>query len=84
MSDVTCHMSGVRCQMSGVTIYIYIYIFFFTKWLSLSGEGLLSTGPTPSSFPIGHLLHINIFNPFPKLTEVLEFLETLGMIKEST
>ena len=35
-------MSGVMCHVLGM--------IFFTKWLSLSGEGLLSTRPTPSGF----------------------------------
>ena len=39
MSNVTCHVSSVKC-----------HIFFNgTKWWTKSGEGLLSTGPTPSS-----------------------------------
>ena len=38
MSRVTCPVSNVTCHVSGVTI-------FFTKLLSLSVEGLLSTGP---------------------------------------
>ena len=54
VSHVMCQMSRVRCHMSCVTCYnIYIYfladLFFFTKWWSLSVEGLLSMGPTPSS-----------------------------------
>ena len=35
MSHVTCHVSHVMCHM-----------FFWTKWWSLSVEGLLSTRPT--------------------------------------
>ena len=35
-------MSGVSCQVLEVSHDI----FFFTKWLQLSVEGLLSTGPT--------------------------------------
>ena len=42
------HVSGVRCQVSGVTFFSSFS--FLTKWCSLSGEGLLSTGPTPSFF----------------------------------
>ena len=49
MSRVTCHMSCVTCHMSCVTCQIF-YLFFFTKGWSLAGEGLLSTGPTLSSF----------------------------------
>ena len=51
VSHVTCHMSHVICHMSRVTCHVsHVLIFFFTKWWSLSVEGLLSTGPTPSSF----------------------------------
>ena len=35
--------------MSGVMCNIFIFIYFFTKWLGYLVEGLLSTGPTPSS-----------------------------------
>ena len=45
---VTCHMSHVTCHMSHVTCHYYYY--FLTQWWSLSVEGLLSTGPTLSSF----------------------------------
>ena len=44
MSHVTCRMAHVTCHMSRVTCN-----FFLTKWWSSSVEGLLSTGPTPSS-----------------------------------
>ena len=44
----TCHLSRVRCHMSHV--FFSSYFFFRIKWWSLSVEGLLSTGPTPSSF----------------------------------
>ena len=47
-----CHISCVRCQVSGVTIIFVIIIFkfiFSAKWWGLSWEGLLSTGPNPSS-----------------------------------
>ena len=48
ISCVTCHLSHVTCQVSRVT---FIFFFFsFTKWYSSLVEGLLSTGPTPSSF----------------------------------
>ena len=49
MSQVACHVSHVTCHMSQVT-YHKSYFFFFTKWWSLSVEGLLSMGPSPSSF----------------------------------
>ena len=61
MSRVTCHLSHITCHMSDVNKK---NIFFYTKknikkkifqknwarWLSWSVEGLLSTGPTPSSY----------------------------------
>ena len=52
MSHVMCHVSRVTCHMSRVTCHNFFYylFFFWTKWWSLSVEGLLSTGPTPSSF----------------------------------
>ena len=43
---VTCHVSRVTCHMSHVTCHVF---FVRTKLWSLSVEGLLSTGPTPSS-----------------------------------
>ena len=45
MSYITCHVSHVTCHMSCVTGHV----FFLTMRWSLSVEGLLSTGPTPSS-----------------------------------
>ena len=44
---VACHVLHVTCHMSRVTCHIFF--FFWTKWWSLSVEGLLSTRPTPSS-----------------------------------
>ena len=38
MSRVTCHVSHVTS-----------HFFFLTQWQSLSVEGMLSMGPTPSS-----------------------------------
>ena len=55
VSHVTCHISRVRCHVSGVTCQVshvrchFFFSFFLTKWWSFLGEGLLSTGPTPSS-----------------------------------
>ena len=42
LTPQTCHVSRVTCHMSQV-------IFFLTQWQSLSVEGMLSMGPTPSS-----------------------------------
>ena len=55
---VTCHVSHVTCHVSHVTCHCR-NIYFFTVWWSYSVEGLLSTGPTPSSFFIIR----NIFDP---------------------
>ena len=54
VSHVICHMSGVRCQVSGVRCQVsgvtcFFIIFFFDKKVELVGEGLVSTGPAPSS-----------------------------------
>ena len=48
MSHVMCHVSEVACHMSNVMCK-KINVFFLQKCLSISLEGLLSTGPTPSS-----------------------------------
>ena len=53
MSRVTCHMSRVTCHMA--------HFFFLTMWWSLLGEGLLSTGPTLSSFFLYNLIFIAIW-----------------------
>ena len=58
---VTCHVSNVMCQLSCITYQVsgvrchvsHVTFFsstFLTKCWSLLVEGLLSTGPTPSSF----------------------------------
>ena len=49
--EVRCHMSGVRCQASGVKCHGSFNFFnlFFTKWRNWLVEGLLTTGPNPSS-----------------------------------
>ena len=47
VSRVTCHVSRVTCHVS---FFLLLFFFFWTKWWSLLVEGLLSTGPTPSSF----------------------------------
>ena len=47
-------MSGVRCQVSGGTIFYFLFIF--DKMVELVGEGLLSTGPSRSSLVITCLL----------------------------
>ena len=56
MSCVTCDMSCVTCHLSCHLSCVTCHTFFLggagTKWWSLTVEGLLSTGPTPSSFTI--------------------------------
>ena len=47
---VTCYVSHVRCHVS------HLFLFIFDKVVKLVGEGLLSTGPTPSS--LLHWLHL--------------------------
>ena len=47
MSRVTCHVSLVTCHKSHV---FFLFFFYLIKCRSLSMEGLLSMGPTPSSF----------------------------------
>ena len=42
---MTCHVSRVTCNFFS----FFLLLFFRTKWWSLLVEGLLSTGPTPSS-----------------------------------
>ena len=73
MSRVTCHVSRrVSCHMSRrVTCHVshvtcnFFFCCFWTKWWSLSVQGLLSTGPTPSSCRIATatpgLLHTFIY-----------------------
>ena len=52
MSHVTCPVSGVTDHMLGVTFRCHI---------SLLVEGLLSTGPTPSSF-LKYLMITKVFD----------------------
>ena len=66
-------MSYVTCRVSRVTFFFFF--FFLTKWWSLSVEGLLSTGPTPSSFlnvqfslPITGKTHLSHLAMAPRLT----------------
>ena len=65
-------MSGVRCHVSGVTCNIYI--FLLTKGWSLLGEGLLSTGPTPSSFALHEMTDAS-----KKLVNKRKFGKMLGV-----
>ena len=48
-SHVSCvmrHVSCVRFQVSGVMSNLFFLLLFWSKWWSLSVEGLLSTEPT--------------------------------------
>ena len=52
MSCVTCHVSCVPCHLSYVMCPMscfFVVAFFGPTWCSLMVEGLLSTGPYPSS-----------------------------------
>ena len=49
MSHVTCHVSHITCHTSRVRCHMSHFLLLLIKWWSLSVEGLLSTGPTPSS-----------------------------------
>ena len=69
-----CHMSRVPCHVSCVTCYVApvtCHFFFITNWLSKLVEGLLSTGPTPSSFKQVHVpgwllsQHLELQSPMP-------------------
>ena len=96
-SCVMCQVSGVRCHMSHVTCYMFhvtCYMFhvtcnmsyiFFTKWLSYSVEGLLSTRPTTSSlkwlYLISHDLQENCDVPGHTQANSTNFrLAWLGLI----
>ena len=68
VSDVRCQVSGVRCQVSGVryhvaglTFKIILNLFIRTKWWCQLMEGLLSRGPTPSSFLYHNFVSFHIF-----------------------
>ena len=67
------HVSQVRCQVSGVKRN-----FFFTNWWSYSGEGLLSTGRTPSSllFSQEFKTHSQLY---PCICRVASVCSTLGV-----
>ena len=54
VSHVMCHVSCVMCHLSCITCHVshvtFFLLLFWTKWWSLSVDGLFSTGPSPSSF----------------------------------
>ena len=51
LQHVTCNMSHVMFHMSHVMYPMPWVKFIFSMWWSILVEGLLSTRPTPSSFP---------------------------------
>ena len=68
MSCVTCHVSHVMCHMSRVTCHVSHVIFFLLLFSDKVVEGLLSTGPTPSSFKMFSVIksgieHSNYWKP---------------------
>ena len=66
VSHVTCHVSHVMCHVSHVTFF-YFFIFLPRGW-SFLVEGLLSTGPTPSSYTLKPIfLFLISFLPSPFL-----------------
>ena len=67
MSCITHHLSHVMCQVSCVMFHVSCVIF--TKWGSKSLEGLLSTGPTPSSFE-----HVTVVLTAPAGVSLIIFL----------
>ena len=77
MSHVTCHVSRVTYHVSHVTCHISHdpFLSFWTMWWSLSMEGLLSTGPTPSS-----LLLTSTYLPNHFLVKLLPFLNIYSLI----
>ena len=55
VSSITCQMSHFTCRLSCFTFQVshvtcFFLFFSFRKWWSQFVEGLLSMGPTPSSF----------------------------------
>ena len=57
MSGARCHVSGFRCHMSCVRCHMYFIFFPQTNWRNLLVDGLLSTGPTPSSLQAAMVLN---------------------------
>ena len=50
VSCVTCHVSNIMSPVHLFLLLSFLFFFSLTKWRSLSVEGLLSTGPTTSSY----------------------------------
>ena len=73
-----CHMSNVRCQVSGVGVRCHVsyvrcsffYFFFWTKFWSLLVEGISSLGPILSSLKATMVLNaMNEINIWKKKGE---------------
>ena len=81
MSRVTSHISRVMCHKSHVTCHmlcVTCICFVFTKWLSFSVEGLLSTEPTQSILErIHRFLSLSLALSLPKPTWLLSQLTPL-------
>ena len=65
LPPVICHVSSVTCHVSH---------FFFTKLWNYLLEGLLVTGPTPSSFPLKSLKHNSPFTVRAKYLKVCQIV----------
>ena len=78
LSCVMCHMSGVMCHLSYVTCNFFFSNFFINlvELVGDSVEGLLSTGPTPSSFSFPIIM---IFKK-KKILSQLKFCKGLTVI----
>ena len=58
---VTCHMLGVTCYMTCVICHVS-HVAKTKKYMNLSVEGLLASGPTPSSYIYGTVYTHALFN----------------------
>ena len=81
VSRATCHVSRVTCHVSHVTYQkkklTFNFLFFYVKKIGQIGgassvEGLLSTGPTPSSFLKLHRAALGVILQF-------KFFQTLSI-----
>ena len=74
MSRVTCHVSRFTCHVSNVTCHI-----FFIKGWSLLVDGLLSTGPNPSSLFLWTLWSMDAVPSFPFI-EIYGFFSSFFLL----
>ena len=77
MSHVMCQVSGVTCQVSCVFFLFFLFFFFFYKVVELVVEGLLSTGPTPSSL---YSLEKHNLVFLVKIINILELLTKIRLL----